>query len=46
MESINEPWEGWEESFRKLAENGDDQLLIPDVFEDEIFKDWNPDNLT
>ena len=23
-----------------LHENGDDELLIPDVFEDEKFEDW------
>ena len=26
---------GWEKSFRKMHENGDDKLLMPDVFEDE-----------
>ncbi|MBZ4674974.1 MAG: antitoxin MazE [Bacteroidota bacterium] len=25
----------WEKAFKKMHENGDDQLLIPDVFEDE-----------
>ncbi|WP_236974556.1 AbrB/MazE/SpoVT family DNA-binding domain-containing protein [Membranihabitans maritimus] len=34
------PREGWEESFKKMHENGDDELLIPDVFEDEDFEDW------
>jgi antitoxin MazE len=43
MESKKKPREGWEESFRKLAENGDDQLLIPDVFEDEKIEEWKPD---
>ena len=26
------------EAFRKMHENGDDQLLIPDIFEDETFE--------
>jgi len=30
-----QPRQGWAE-----AENGDDELLIPDVFEDEKFEDW------
>jgi len=30
---------GWAESFKTMAENGDDELLIPDVFEDEEFND-------
>jgi len=32
--------EGWEQSFEKMHANGDDQLLIPDVFEDESFEEW------
>jgi antitoxin MazE len=28
---------GWEQSFKEMAENGDDQLVIPDLFEDENF---------
>ncbi len=27
---------GWEAAFQQMAQNGDDALLIPDVFEDEI----------
>lgn len=34
------PREGWEASFKEMHENGDDELLIPDVFEDEDFDDW------
>lgn len=33
------PREGWEASFKEMHENGDDVLLIPDVFEDENFDD-------
>lgn len=33
--------EGWDELFKKMHENGDDELLIPDVFEDETFDEWN-----
>jgi len=31
---------GWAEAFKKMAENGDDELIIPDVFEDENLDDW------
>lgn len=31
---------GWEAAFKKMAENGDDQLAIPDVFNDEDIADW------
>jgi len=33
-----EPRKGWEKSFKKMHENGDDQLLMDDVFEDENFE--------
>ncbi len=32
-----EPRKGWEKAFKKMHENGDDQLLMADVFEDENF---------
>lgn len=35
-----EPRKGWEKAFKKMHENGDDQLLIDDVFEDETFEEW------
>lgn len=34
------PRKGWEESFRKMHERGDDTLLINDVFEDENSEGW------
>ena len=40
MKPETEPRKGWEESFQEMHENGDDQLLIPDVFEDELFDDF------
>lgn len=36
-----EPRKGWEKAFKKMHENGDDQLLMDDVFADEIFEEWN-----
>ena len=35
------PRQGWEKSFRKMHENGDDKPLMSDVFEDENFEEWN-----
>ncbi|KAB4875418.1 AbrB/MazE/SpoVT family DNA-binding domain-containing protein, partial [Bacteroides thetaiotaomicron] len=32
--------QGWAEAAKRAHENGDDELLIPDVFEDEKFEDW------
>lgn len=31
---------GWEKSFKKMNENGDDKLLMADVFPDENFDEW------
>lgn len=36
-----EPRKNWEKAFRKMHENGDDKLLIDDVFNDESFEEWN-----
>ena len=30
-----QPRQGWAEAAKRAHENGDDKLLIPDVFEDE-----------
>ena len=32
---------GWEKSFKKMHENGDDKSLMADVFEDENFEEWS-----
>ncbi len=34
-----EPRKNWEKAFKKMHENGDDKLLIDDVFEDESFEE-------
>jgi len=31
---------GWEQAFKEMAANGDDQLVIPDLFNDEEITDW------
>lgn len=35
-----EPRKDWEKAFRTMRENGDDNLLIDDVFDDENFEEW------
>jgi antitoxin MazE len=35
-----EPRKDWEIAFQKMHENGDDQLLMNDVFDDETFEEW------
>jgi antitoxin MazE len=31
---------GWAEAFKEMAAKGDDQLVMPDVFNDEDVTDW------
>lgn len=31
---------GWEKAFKKMHENGDDKLLMPDVFNEDTFEEW------
>lgn len=41
LKPISTPRKGWEKSFKKMHENGDDKLLINDVFSDENFEEWS-----
>lgn len=36
-----EPRKNWDKAFKKMHKNGDDQLLMDDVFEDENFEEWS-----
>lgn len=40
LRPVNKPRNGWDEAFSKMHQNGDDQLLIDDVFEDENQEEW------
>ncbi len=37
---VSKPRNGWEKAFMEMNANGDDQLLIDDVFEDENPEEW------
>ncbi len=39
-EILKPPRKGWEEDFKRMHENGDDELLIEDIFEDENLEEW------
>ena len=34
------PRDGWDRAAREMHEAGDDVLLIPDVFEDDVEVEW------
>jgi len=38
LKPIAAPRIGWEQAFKEMHDNGDDQLLMDDVFEDENFE--------
>ncbi|NBV92325.1 MAG: AbrB/MazE/SpoVT family DNA-binding domain-containing protein [Flavobacteriia bacterium] len=40
LRPISVPRKDWDKAFQKMHENGDDQLLINDVFEDENLDEW------
>jgi len=40
LKPIPSPRKGWETAFKEMNENGDDQLLLDDVFENENLEEW------
>lgn len=40
LRPIDSPRTNWEEKFQEMAKNGDDELLLDDVFEDENLEEW------
>ena len=40
IKPLSRPRKGWEKAFKKMAENGEDRLLINDVFDDENLEEW------
>lgn len=40
LRPINQPRKGWDNAFKQLHKNGEDQLLMDDIFEDENFEEW------
>ena len=40
LKPIENPRKNWDVSFEKMHQEGDDTLLLTDVFEDEDFEEW------
>ena len=40
LKPVAKPRKDWEKAFEKMAKNGDDNLLIDDVFGDENLEEW------
>ena len=41
LKPIEMPRKDWELAFQKMNANGDDNLFLNDVFEDENFEEWS-----
>ena len=40
LKPVSKPRSGWEEAFKKMRDNKDDQLLFDDIFQDENIEEW------
>jgi antitoxin MazE len=40
LKPISKPRQNWEQAFHNMHENGDDKLLIDDIFYDENIEEW------
>lgn len=40
LKPLDSPRQGWEESFKQMHKNGEDELFMNDVFDDENFEEW------
>ena len=40
LKPVQHPRAGWAEALREMAANGEDELILPDVFEDEDLGAW------
>ena len=40
IKPLSRPRKGWEKAFMEMNANGDDKLIINDIFEDENLEEW------
>ena len=40
IKPLSRPRKGWEKAFMQMHQNGDDKLIINDIFEDESLEEW------
>lgn len=40
LKPIETPRKNWETAFEKMSKEGDDKMLMNDVFNDENFEEW------
>ena len=40
IKPLSKPRKGWDKAFKEMNANGDDKLLVKDVFEDANLEEW------
>ena len=40
IKPLSKPRKGWDEAFKEMHANGDDKLIIPDIFDEENLEEW------
>ena len=40
IKPLSKPRKGWDKAFIEMHDNGDDKLVMPDIFEDENLEEW------
>jgi antitoxin MazE len=40
IKPLSKPRKGWEKAFMKMHANGDDKLILPDIFVEENLEEW------
>lgn len=40
LKPIAKPRKGWDKAFKEMSQQGEDKLLINDVFDDENIEEW------
>lgn len=40
IKPLSKPRNGWEKAFKDMHANGDDKLIMPDIFEEENLGEW------
>ena len=40
IKPLSKPRKGWDKAFMEMHANGDDKLIIPDIFEEESLEEW------
>lgn len=40
IKPLSRPRKGWDKAFIEMHANGDDKLIMPDIFEEENLEEW------